>query len=327
MSVADAAADWRPSASLAAIRLRAQLLARTRQFFAARQVLEVETPLLGRAGVTDVNLQSISARVAGIAPPLYLQTSPEYAMKRLLAAGAPDIYQICKAFRDGERGRHHNPEFTIVEWYRLGFDAAALMQEVEDLLCELLGRARIGAAQRISYNALLERELGLHPLHSPVTELARVAEARLGPLPEGVAQDRDLCLDLLMGAVLGPTLGQGQLLFVHGYPASQAALARLNPAEPATAERFEAYLGGLELCNGFHELTDPVEQRARFARDGAGRLARGLPPAPIDNRLLGALAAGLPDCAGVALGFDRVLLLAADAKALGDVLSFPIERA
>ncbi len=327
MTGRDGDAEWRPTASLAALRLRAQLLASTRQFFAARQVLEVETPLLGHAGVTDVNLQSIAARVAGFTEPCYLQTSPEYAMKRLLAAGAPDVYQICKAFRDGERGRHHNPEFTIVEWYRLGFDAAALMREVEDLLATLLGSARLGTVEHISYCVLIERELAVHPLHSPVSELARVAQARVGPLPAGIAQDRDLCLDLLMGAVLGPALGRDHLLFVHDYPASQAALARLNEAQPTTAARFEAYLGGLELCNGFHELTDPIEQRARFARDRDARAARGLPAAPIDARLLAALGAGLPDCAGVALGFDRVLMLAANAGALSEVLSFPIERA
>ena len=319
--------DWRPTASLSALRVRAELLARARGFFAARGVLEVETPLLGHAGVTDVNVQSIEARVAGIAAPLHLQTSPEYAMKRLLAAGSGDIYQICKAFRDGERGRQHNPEFTLIEWYRLGFDPPRLMQDVEALLGALLGPARLGAVERIGYAALFERELGLDPLRASESTLARAAQERLGQLPAGVAAERDLCLDLLMGAVIGPALGRDHLVFVHGYPASQAALARLEPGDPPTAARFEAYLGGMELCNGFGELTDPGEQAARFAADARLRRERGHPPREVDVRLLGALRAGLPPCAGVALGFDRVVMLAVGADSLDQVLAFPLERA
>lgn len=327
MSGRDDGADWRPTAPLPALLLRAELLARTRAFFAQRGVLEVETPLLGRSSVTDVHLQSIAARVSGSAHDWFLQTSPEYAMKRLLCAGAPDIYQICKAFRDGERGRHHNPEFTIVEWYRRGFDAHALIDEVASLLEALLGTARTGAVERIAYSALIERELGVHPLHSPLADLAGVARARLGEVPDAVTGDRDACLDLLMGAVLGPALGADHLVVVHGYPASQAALARLDPGAPGTAARFEAYLGGLELCNGFHELTDPVEQGLRFEQDRRRRAQGGAPAVDADARLLAALRCGLPDCAGVALGFDRVLMLAAGARSLDEVLSFPLERA
>lgn len=319
--------DWRPTASLAALRLRAALLARTRAYFAERGVLEVETPLVARAGITERHLRSIEARVAGTDGVYHLQTSPEHAMKRLLAAGAGDIYQICKAMRDGEIGRHHNPEFTIVEWYRLGFDDAALMQDVEDLLATLLGRETLGAVERIGYHALFHRELAVDPEASPLAELAAIATARLGAVPEEVRRDRELCLDLLMGAVLGPRLGAERLVFVHDYPANQAALARVKPGSPAVAARFEAYLGGLELCNGFHELTDPVEQEARFERDRAERGRRGLPVPDTDRRLLAALRSGLPDCAGVALGLDRVLLIAAGAGSLDEVLSFPVHRA
>ena len=319
--------DWRPTAALAEIQLRAELLARARAYFAAEQVLEVDTPVLGRAGVTDVQLASIEARVGGQPGSYFLQTSPEYAMKRLLAAGAPDIYQICKAFRDAERGRHHNREFTLIEWYRHGYDADALMDDVQALLAVLLGTERLGRVERIAYANLLARELGVDPHRAPLGDLVAVARARLGGIEMGPEAGRDAWLDLLMGAVIGPALGLDHLVFVHSYPASQAALARRQPGDPPTAARFEAYLAGIELCNGFHELSDPVEQRARFAADAAERLRLGLAPRAIDERLLSALAAGLPDCAGVALGFDRVLMLAAGAAALDEVLAFPIERA
>lgn len=322
-----AADDWRPTAALAEIQLRAELLGRVRAYFAGEGILEVDTPLLGRAGVTDVQLASIEARIGGEPGPYFLQTSPEYAMKRLLSAGAPDIYQICKAFRDGERGRHHNPEFTLIEWYRRGYDADALMDDVQALLAVLLGHERLGRVERVAYGDLLKRELGVDPHRDPVEALVAVARRRLGEIALGPGDGRDAWLDLLMGAVIGPGLGRDHLVFVHSYPASQAALARRQPGEPPTAARFEAYLGGLELCNGFHELADADEQRARFAADAAARARLGLPPRAADERLLAALEAGLPDCAGVALGFDRVLLLAAGAETLDEVLAFPIERA
>ncbi len=319
--------SWRPTASLEALKQRAQCLARVRHFFAQRGVLEVETPLLGRSGVTDLHVSSITARLAQHPGPYYLQTSPEYAMKRLLAAGAPDIYQICKAFRDEPGGRHHNPEFTLVEWYRHGFDMHALMDEVEALLTDILGRENLGVVERISYQALLQRELNIDPLTISTPALAQIAQAHLGPLPAGVGAERDSCLDLLMAALLGPQLGRDHLLFVHSYPASQAALARLSPHDARTAARFEAYLGGIELCNGFYELTDPGEQKVRFQQDQKAREHAGLPALGMDGRLLAALEHGLPECAGVALGFDRVLMLACGAVALPDVLSFPIECA
>lgn len=325
------AVRWRPTASLDRLRARAELLARARAYFAAEGVLEVETPLLGRASVTDVQLASIETRVGGQSGSFYLQTSPEYAMKRLLCAGAPDIYQIGRAFRDAERGRHHNPEFTLIEWYRHGFDATRLMADVERLLAALLGRDRLGTVERIDYGALIERETGLNPHTAATVALEAVARDRVGAVALGPDTDRDTWLDLLMGAVIGPSLGADHLVFVHGYPASQAALARLVPGRtpglPPVAARFEAYLAGMELCNGFDELADPAEQRARFAADAATRAARGLPPREPDERLLAALASGLPRCAGVALGFDRVLMLATGAAAIEEVIAFPIEHA
>jgi elongation factor P--(R)-beta-lysine ligase len=317
--------DWRPTSPVFAWELRARLLAKARAFFAERAVLEVETPVLGRHAVTDPHLSSIVARDPESGASLYLQTSPEYAMKRMLAAGAPDIYQIGKAFRAGECGRHHNVEFTLVEWYRRGVRMDLLMDEVESLLERLLGRERLGRCVRVRYSDAMNRELAFDPLAAPLATLAAATRDRVGPLPEGVADDRDALLDLLMAVAVGPKLGRNGLTFVFGYPASQAALARL--ASDGTAARFEAYLDGLELCNGFEELGDPAEQRRRFEADCQLRVARGRPRVAADERLLAALSAGLPDCAGVALGFDRVLMLAARASELSSVLTFPTELA
>lgn len=314
-----------PGALRGRLEARARLLERCRHFFAERGVLEVETPILSQATVTDVHLASLETRLAGRAAPYYLQTSPEYAMKRLLAAGSGDIYQICKVFRDGESGRHHNPEFTMLEWYRIGFDHRELMDEVEALLTTLLGARLERPAERVTYRDAFGRELKLDPFTTPTASLAALARERLGA--EGLGEDRDLLLDLLMGALVGPALGQGRISFVHDYPASQAALARCLPGEPPVAARFEAYAFGLELCNGFHELGDAAEQRRRFEADHLQRRERNLPVPPLDERLLAALATGLPDCAGVALGLDRVLMLATGAAALEAVLSFPIDDA
>jgi lysyl-tRNA synthetase class 2 len=318
---------WQPGASRSVLELRARLAAAVREFFAARGVLEVETPLLAQAGVSDVHLGSLTTRIAGRPAAYYLQTSPEYAMKRLLAAGSGDIYQLCKAFRDGEAGRQHNPEFTLLEWYRLGFDHHQLMDEVEALLTRLLGARLHAPAERLSYREAFLRELGIDPHTAPLEALAALAGARLGAPADLAAEGRDALLDLLMGALVGPALGAGRISFVHEYPASQAALARLLPGTPAVAARFEAYVGGLELCNGFHELADPAEQRARFRRDLEARAARGLPAVPIDERLLAALGAGLPDVAGVAVGFDRIVMLAAGVGDIAAAMAFTVDEA
>jgi elongation factor P--(R)-beta-lysine ligase len=316
--------DWRPTATRERLALRATLLARTRAFFAARQVMEVDTPALVNAAVTDTHIHAVSVDLSG-GVRMFLHTSPEYAMKRLLAAGMGDIYQICHVARGFEQSRVHNTEFTLVEWYRLGFDLGALMDEVEALVRGLCGAhpaLRVGA-QRLSYREVFQRHTGLDPLDATIPQLLEVV-AHLGYRTAG---GRDELLDLIMGAVIGPTLGHACLTFVYGYPASQAALARLDPVDPRTAQRFELYMAGLELANGFHELAAADEQRARFAQDLHERKQRALPLHPMDERLLAALAAGLPDCAGVAVGFDRVLMLAAGAAHIDEVLPFPTQTA
>jgi len=318
-----ACADWRPSATSEQLRARAAALARVRTFFAARGVLEVETPLLLHAAVTDVHLHSLSVQL-GVGRRMFLQTSPEYAMKRLLAAGSGDIYQVCRVVRGGESGTLHNPEFTLIEWYRLGFALPRLLEEVETLVRELLGARLDAPTRRISYQQAFRAELGVDPLGASLAELA---EAARGLAPQGGQLSRDEYLELLMALRVGPRLGAGGLTFVYGYPASQAALARLDPAAPGTAARFELYAAGVELANGFHELADPLEQRRRFDADNAERRRRGLPLIEPDVRLLAALEAGLPDCAGVALGLDRLLLLASGARHLDEVLAFPSARA
>jgi len=318
--------NWRPTAAWSALRRRAALLAAAREFFAERGVLEVETPILSAAAVSDPQIESLSTRVAGLAAPLYLCTSPEYAMKRLLAAGSGDIYQICKVFRDAERGRWHNPEFTLIEWYRLGYDDAALMSEVEALLGRLLAPFRpLQPAERLSYSAALQRHAGVDAHTASDAELTAAITGH-GIVCQGEL-DRDARLDLLMGMVVGPRLGLERPCFIHDYPASQAALARLKPGTPQVSARFELYFCGVELANGFHELADAGAQRARFEHDRAERRARGLWEPPLDERLLAALAAGLPDCAGVALGLDRLAAIAAGVPQLADVMAFTIDNA
>lgn len=318
--------DWRPTASLETLRLRARLLAEVRAHFAASGALEVETPVLVRAAVTDVHLESLAVQEASGQVVGYLQTSPEYAMKRLLCAGSPDIYQVCHVFREGERGRRHNPEFTMVEWYRLGIDHHALMDDVERLLRRLLEpRRAVGPTVKVAYAEAFERTLGIDPLTCDVATLRRAIADHGGSVPESMAEAaRDDLLDLAMGTLVAQSFAADRITFLHDFPASQAALARLRGP---VASRFEAFWGPLELANGFHELGDAREQRARFEADLAERGARQRPQRPADEHFLSALAAGLPACAGVALGFDRVVMTAAGASCIDDVVTFPFERA
>jgi lysyl-tRNA synthetase class 2 len=299
------------------------MLKTARAFFEQRGVLEVETPTLSAAAVSDPQIESLATQIAGIPGSRYLCPSPEYAMKRLLAAASGDIYQVCKVFRDAERGRWHNPEFTMIEWYRVGFDDTLLMNEVEALIAALLAPARaLGAAERLSYSDALRRHAGVDAFESTESELLDAAR-RLG-IHCDAQLDRDAKLDLLMGLVVGPRLGRGNPCFVCDYPASQAALARLKPGLPRVAARFELYLDGLELANGFHELAQPEEQRARFTRDLALRATRGQVQPPLDENFLAALKSGLPDCAGVALGFDRLVAIAIGADKLADAMAFSV---
>ena len=322
---------WRPAADFTTLRLRAELLARIRSFFAARGVLEVETPALSAAAITDPHLISFAVHPAGSGSgsPRYLHTSPEFPMKRLLAAGSGCIYQIARVFRDDEWGRLHNPEFTLLEWYRVGFDHHRLMDEVAELMRELLaGRMVLAAPERLSYGAAFQRYLGLDPHRTTVAELARCAQKQAVPIPPGMpATEIDPWLDLLLTHCVESHLGRGRLTFLHDYPASQAALARLRSGNLPVGERFELYLNGIELANGFHELGDAHEQRRRFEAENTARRTQGQSEMPMDEQLLAALAAGLPDCAGVALGFDRLVMLAAGKQSLAEVLAFPFDRA
>jgi lysyl-tRNA synthetase class 2 len=320
-------ADWQPTATLEVLRLRAAMLTRIRGYFAEQGVIEVDTPLLSRAAATDVHLESVGAEVAGIGR-MYLQTSPEYPMKRLLAAGLGDCFQACHVFRDGERGSRHNPEFTMIEWYRLGFDAPRLMDDVEALLARAAAGLRsFPRAERITYREAVLEHAGTDPMTATGTEL-RATLSRLGvDVPASASQDRDALLDLLVSTGVGPQLGRTAPTFLHDYPASQAALARIRPGEFPVAERFELYVDGVELANGFHELADPAEQRRRFESDLDQRSRRGQPSRPLDERFLASLRQGLPECAGVALGFDRLVMTALSLDSLDEVMAFPIELA
>jgi len=323
---------WRPTASINSLRQRAAALARVREFFAERDVMEVDTPSIVSSPVTDVHIHSAEVRFPDGDGRFYVHTSPEFAMKRLLAAGSGDIYQVCHVARGLERGRHHNAEFTLVEWYRLGFSLDDLMGEVDALARHVLGRAaETMLSERLSYRDAFIRTLGIDPLLAPLDDL-RAAARSAGFEPSASAgtpaqAERDELLELLMSTKVGPQLGARGLTFIHRYPASQAALARVDPDDARCALRFELYCRGVELANGFHELASASEQRARFDEDQRERQRRGLAPTPMDEHLLAALDAGLPECSGVALGFDRLLMLATSATHIDQVIPFPIERA
>lgn len=327
--MADDAADWRPTAGPIALQRRAAMLARLRAFFGEREVLEVETPLLSAETTLDPHLEPLSSRVdaPGIdGRRMYLQTSPELAMKRLLAAGSGSIYQVCKAFRGGERGRWHNPEFTILEWYRVGWDVHRLMREVAALIETLLaGSHRLEPAAHVGYADLMRRHAGIDPHEASIRALRRAVED--GPSPiDTSGLDRDDLLSRLFGERVEPRFAPDRVTVVFDYPASQAAMAQLNASDPRTAERFEAYVGDIELANGYGELRDPTEQRQRLEHDLASRRRTGRPLPPVPSRFLAALESGLPPCAGVALGLDRLLGLELGAGSIDEVISFPIER-
>ncbi len=308
------------------------LLTRIREFFANAGVLEVDTPVLSAAGTTDPAIHSFSTSYHGPGSRhgsrLYLHTSPEFPMKRLLAAGAGSIYQICKVFRDGESGSHHNPEYTLLEWYRTGYDHMALMAEVDSLLREVLKDILpLGPARHWTYRELFMNYSGIDPFATSANEVRQALQVKEISAPSGLVEDEiDGWLDLLLTHVIEPALDTG-LIFVSEYPASQAALARLLPGEPPVAARFEVYLDRVELANGYHELTDAAEQLRRFERDNTRRGARHLAAIELDWRLLAALHAGLPDCAGIALGIDRLLMIAGRVSHIDEVMAFPLELA
>lgn len=319
---------WPPTASLTALQQRAQILSQVRDFFAKRQVLEVDTPTMASAGVTDVHLNNFITEYVGPGAAhglaLYLQTSPEFHMKRMLAAGYGAIYQICKAYRNEESGRLHNPEFTMLEWYRPGFDHHQLMDEMADLLQLVL---RCEQPIRMTYQAAFTQVLAVCPLTASLAELRQAGQGLGADDLIATEQDRDTLLQLLFALGVEPNIGQSAPCFVYDFPASQAALARINPTDSRVAERFEVYFKGIELANGFHELTDASEQAMRFAQDNQLRAERGLPQRKLDTHLLAALNKGLPPSAGVALGVDRLVMLAVGAEHLEQVMAFPVSRA
>ena len=343
--------DWRPGTSNEILKTRANLLQTIRQFFQTRNVLEIETPLLCSAGVTDPgltpfyvstqSLESLSvterksemetngntavyASTPFSAPHSfrYLQTSPEYAMKRLLAAGSGDIYQICKAFRAGEIGRKHNPEYTLLEWYRLGFDHYQLIRETAELIVNILGRP---SWEVWPWGKLFQEILSVDIHRASEEVLAVLVQKHIGPLPDDL--DRNGLLDLLMSHCIEPAIAEYGVVFVVDYPASQAALAKkIESNNMVFGARFECYVDGIELANGYWECTDAEEIRMRFEEDNRTRKRRGLIPTPIDERLLSAMERDFPECAGVALGVDRLLMLKLGTSSLSETMPFDWQR-
>jgi len=322
---------WQPTCSMDMLRLRAQILDEIRRFFSARTVLEVETPILGHSSGTDPQLDFFTTEYG--TPPLqrtlFLQTSPEFAMKRLLAAGSGSIYQIGKAFRNGESGRFHNPEFTLLEWYRVGFALPQLMDEIAELMAALFnGRRALNPAQRFSYQTIFQHYTGLNPLEFSYQDYC--AYAGDNHIPEAVSicgQDHGLWLDFIFSHKVQPHIGENAVCMVYGYPACQSSLARINEHNALITDRVEVFIDGIELGNGYYELIHAEEQGIRFDKEAAVRQQRNRPATVKDKHLIAALEAGLPECSGMAIGMDRLLMVLANTASIDDVLNFPIHRA
>lgn len=322
--------DWRPTCTIELMRLRAQMLAKIRQFFADRSVLEVETPLLGHSIGTDPQLEFFTTEycLSPLRQTLFLQTSPEFAMKRLLAAGSGSIYQIGKAFRNGESGRFHNPEFTMLEWYRVGFTLPQLMDDIAELIGELFSGQLLQETQIASYQDVFVSFTGLDPLVFSYQDYC--AYARESGLSEAVAicgHDHAVWLDFIFSHKVQPHLGENALCMVYGYPACQSSLARINEECDQVTDRVELFINGVELGNGYYELIDAEEQSRRFDKELSIRQQQKMPVTVKDKHLIAALHSGLPDCSGVAIGLDRLLMLLSGSASIDDVLGFPIHRA
>ena len=320
--------NWSPTIAPGVLERRARMLRLAREFFAARSIIEVETPTLTNSGVSDPHIASLTTRLAARGNRTYLlQTSPEYAMKRLLASGAPDIYQICKVFRDREIGQHHQPEFTMVEWYRQGATLDDMIEETCSFIVEVNESPSL-SVEKHRYRDIFFNTCHVDPLEADTDHLldcaGRMIDTMTADLRQQIGTDRNAWLDLLMSHVVMPGLAPDRLSVIHHFPADQAALARFDPAEPELAERFEIFLGGIELANGYRELTDPVEQRRRFTKDIEQRRAAGLPIMEPDQALLAALDHGLPECSGVAIGFDRLVMTACNLDTINEAVSFSL---
>ena len=327
--------DWQPSASLRILEKRAAMLRHARRFFRDRQVLEVDTPILTLHGSSDPSLANVQCHLeTHPGQYFFLHTSPEYAMKRMLAAGCPDIFQFCKVFRDTELGSIHQPEFTMLEWYRKGFSLNEMIDETCSLISALCQADQQESNQILSgprkvyrYPDLFSSLTGLDPLESDITELVQCASETelIGPeLKQQLGDDRRAWLDFLMSQLIIPHLAEGGLTVIHDYPADQAALARLRPDDERFAERFEIFFGGLELANGYRELLDPEEQRRRFEKERRQRSDAGQPDIQADESLLAALENGLPDCCGVAVGFDRLIMAVYGLSNIRESMSFSL---
>lgn len=319
--------DWKPGASIKTLRQRADLIKQIRVFFEERNALEVETPSISRFPAVDLHLDSFSVKGNVDSKPSYLITSPEYHMKRLLAAGSGSIFQICKAFRCDESGSRHNPEFTILEWYREGWDHWQLMEEIDSLLQLIL---KTTPATYLSYKEAFKTQLGIDPLSFSAKDFEGICRNKKANPPTDLLEssaDRDEQLNYLMGLFIEPELGKHSPVFLHDYPASQANLARLYEEKPGYAMRFEVYYRGIELGNGFCELTDPDIQKKRFEEENQARLAMGKDALSIDHHFMNALKAGMPECAGVAMGVDRMLMLALGIESLDGIVAFSWPRA
>ncbi|WP_114324900.1 elongation factor P--(R)-beta-lysine ligase [Candidatus Colwellia aromaticivorans] len=323
--------SWQPTLSWEYAQKRAQILQNIRQFFDERNVIEVETPALSQGTVTDVHLDAITCRYNFLcdsspekATNLYLQTSPEFHMKRLLASGYGCIFQIAKAFRHEEAGRFHNPEFTLLEWYRLGFDHFMLMEEVAQLLKAVLDCTE---PTQTTYQQLFIDLLSTDPLMATRVQLLSLIKDH-DKLSEWltVEQDNDILLQFIFSEIIEPQIGNDSPCFVYNFPRSQASLAKICPQDTRVAERFECYFHGVELVNGFNELTDIDAQSKRFQEDNTKRKMLSLPEKPIDKNFIAALSQGLPQCSGVALGLDRLIMLALKVENIEQVVSFPIAR-
>jgi len=314
--------NWQPVASREVLKQRARLLQRTRAFFDARDVLEVETPVLASAGSTEPHIDSLQTRFRGEF--YYLNTSPEYSMKRLLADVGEPIYQVCKVFRDDELGPHHNPEFSMLEWYRPGFDMHQLMDEISDLLKHVFTQMPV-VIDRLSYRQAFEKSAKIDPHQVSAEECRHCATRHNIEQPVGLDEDRDEWLDWLLSQLVIPAFESGRFTFVYDYPASQCSLARLHEDAQGVqvASRFELFYGEVELANGFHELLSSDEQRQRFEEENHRRIAAGKSAVKIDGYLLDALNHGLPDCSGVALGLDRLLMILCEKQTIDEVLAFP----
>jgi len=326
--------NWPAKADLDILRLRAKTYEEIREFFRQRMVLEVDTPILSVASTPDPNIDSFETTYLAVtgkssAGSRYLSTSPEFPMKRLLASGSGSIYQLCHVFRQAEQGSQHNPEFTLLEWYRVDMDYRELMQEVGELVASLMQQTmpQTFDIEILSYQDVFLQYLGVDPLTAPVTELQRLSEEAGLVNTKTDIDDKDLYLDFLMSQKVQPHLGDEKLSFVHEYPASQCAYAKLSNKNAQVAERFELFYQGVELANGYQELTDAKEQRLRFDQQNQKRVQQGKPLVHWDRHLVHALEQGMPACSGVALGVDRLIQLMSNVKNIEDILAFPFNRA